>query len=263
MGILESFHSGLFLASGILLVLGLADDRLGLSPVVRLVVEGLAGLVMVFLAAPSFASSPAGIFLGAALVVFSVNAVNLFDGLDGLAGSAALVASLGVAWLGAGRGIGATFGMVLAGALVGFLVFNWYRARLFMGDNGAYVVGSFLAYGIMRATPGGAGPEFFVAAALLGVFAMDLVVSLLRRWLRGRPPFAGDRSHLYDQLRGRGLSVPAVAVLGAAAEASAVVAVIVLDQVLPPWNALLLLALAGLLGLSVLALGGFLRPEPT
>lgn len=198
--------------------------------------------------------------LGAALVVVSINAVNLFDGLDGLAGTAGLLAALGSGWMAVMRGLDPTFGLVLAGAVAGFLVLNWHRARVFLGDNGSYVVGLFIAYAVLRATPSGAETRLVVAASLLGVFLLDLVATVLRRRLNGRPLFAGDRGHLYDQLRSRGLSVPAVVLVAGGVQASFVIFAVLVDQ-LAPFVAVASLAALGLVALALLAAGGFLSAD--
>ncbi len=81
--------------------------------------------------------------------------------------------------------------MLLAAVCAGVLVVNWHPARVFFGDNGAYVVGLLVVYGMaaVSAGPGASGSRLTVAAFLLGVPAFDLVVALLRRRLGGAPPF--------------------------------------------------------------------------
>ena len=262
MAVAGTFDAGLALASGLVLVLGLVDDRIGLGPPVRLLAEGVAGVALVLAAATPLAGGPLELALGAALVVLCVNAVNLFDGLDGLAGSAGLVAALGLAWLASQRGLDASFGAILAAALAGFLLLNWHPARIFLGDAGAYVLGLFLAYGFLQVTPEGIGTRLAVAVGLLGVFALDLVVTVLRRRLNGRPLFAGDRSHLYDQLRDRGASVVRVAVSAALLQGCFVVGVVAADHFLGGPAAVVALGV-GSLGLVVgLASGGFLHVDP-
>lgn len=206
----------------ILLGLGLADDRLDLNPVVRLGVETLAGIVLGLGAAG--ASWHAALI--AILVVVAVNAVNLFDGLDGLAAGAGVFAALGVSWL-AMVGLGSpTFGLILAAALVGFLRWNWHPAHLFLGDNGAYVLGGLLAYGIASVASGSV--ELMVEAGILGVFLLDLVVTVLRRASRGNALFGGDRMHLYDRLAAAGLAIPVVVGIAVATQI-ALVAVTILS----------------------------------
>jgi UDP-GlcNAc:undecaprenyl-phosphate GlcNAc-1-phosphate transferase len=253
------FDPGLLAASALLLVLGLVDDRRPLSSVFRLVVEAVAGVVLAVAADVPAAGGIVGVALVVILVVVAVNSVNLLDGLDGLAGSSALVSAVGISLLAASRDLGIAYGFILAAALGGFLVWNWPRARLFLGDNGAYGVAIFLVYGFFRASPSASRLPVLIASGLLGVFAVDLAVTLIRRKLSGRPLFLGDRSHVYDQLRDRGLSVAQVALTFAGAQAAIVGLVVIVDVLAPPVMSVVLLvvALAGV----VFALGraGFLE----
>lgn len=250
----------LLLATGIVLVLGLVDDRRGLPPVARLAAELLAALVLVFGGLRS-GDGPIFVILGVILVVFAINAVNLFDGLDGLAGSVAFVTAVGLAWLAGGRGLDTEVPLEMAAALAGFLVFGWHPARVFLGDAGAYVVGVVLAHVIIESAPDGS-LELMVTAGMLGVLAIDLVVTMLRRRLSGHPMFLGDRSHIYDQLRDRGWSVPLVALGMAAAQAAIALIVVGVDHSLAPWRSLLVLGAILIGTLALLSRLGFLRPQP-
>lgn len=258
----QTFDPGLFLATAIVLVLGLIDDRRGLSPRFRLAVELIAAVTLVGLAElRGLPPGALGVVIGIVMVMVTINAVNLFDGLDGLVGLSGLVTAIGIAVLAGVRALDSGFGILLAVALLGFLAWNWYPARLFLGDNGAYTVAVFLTYGFLGATPPAAEALSVVAFALLGVFALDLVVTLLRRRLAGHPLFEGDRSHIYDQLRDRAMSVPEVAVVMAGAQAVLVTVVIVTDVVFSaPMS---VLVLAAVLALSVIgvARAGFLRVD--
>ncbi len=226
-----TFDDALAVACALVLLAGLVDDRFGLSRVVRVVVEVTAGLVLTVSAhLPALPARWVGLLIMVVLVVVASNAVNLFDGLDGLAGSSALVAAVGIAALAAQRGLDQSFGLVVAAALAGFLVWNWHPARLFLGDNGAYVVAVMLAYGVVGASPRGDVPALFVATLLLGVFALDLVVTLVRRVRAGAPLFLGDRDHLYDRLHASGRSVQQVALVMAAVEVVFVLVVLALDR---------------------------------
>ncbi len=257
------FNTGLLIASGMLLVLGLMDDYRDLGPGLRLLIQVIAGAVLAVGADLSAVpDGPLSIVLVAAIVVVTVNAVNLLDGLDGLAGGTALVTALGIAAIAAVRGLEtASPGLVLAGAIFGFLLWNWNPARMFFGDNGAYSVALFLVYGFLVATPQEAEVQVVVTTGLLGVFAIDLAVTLIRRRLNGRPLFVGDRSHVYDQLRDRGWSVRRIATTFAAAQGAVAAIVIGVDELLAPLPALLVLG--AVFALTVLALGraGFLRVD--
>lgn len=245
----------LLVGSGVVLVLGLFDDRLDLSPIIRLIVEiGAAASLVVM------AGYPAGGPLFAALAVFvivmAINAVNLYDGLDGLAGLSTLIAALGLAWLFAGRGLESLPPLELAAALGGFLLLNWHPARVFLGDSGSYLVGLTLAH--MMLSSGDSTGEVIVAMGLFGVIVIDLVASVARRLLSGARLFEGDRRHLYDQLRDRGLSVPAVALVSGSAQAILVGAVVVVDRFVTPWAGVVILMTLMVAVLAALARAGFL-----
>ena len=220
-GILLAVWSGWWLAGGLetrvmapasaLVLLGLVDDRIGLSAPLRLAAQLVISIVAVASGAFPPVRGLLTVVVAVGLIVVSINAVNLFDGLDGLAGSAALVAALGLAALALLRGIDPNLGLILAAGLAGFLIFNRHPARVFLGDNGAYLVGFLLAVEVIRVSPSGLGWQLTVAVLLLGVFIVDLLVTIARRWLAGRPLFVGDRSHLYDRMVGRGWSIGKVA----------------------------------------------------
>lgn len=248
----------LFASTALVLVLGLIDDRVGLTPWMRLTVETVAAVILVV--GSSTVDSPVMSVLAVALVVFAVNAVNLYDGLDGLAASAALVAALGAAVLASVNGVPTGVSLPLAAALAGFLVVGWHPARVFLGDSGAYVIGVMLASVLIDTSEG--DPWSLVASgSLLGVFALDLLVTLIRRRRSRKPLFAGDRSHVYDQLRDRGMSVPRVAMVSIAAQVVLVgLALVVLVNMSPIIAALVMAAAMGLL-VALLARYGFLGAE--
>lgn len=255
-----NFDIGLFLASLIVFALGLVDDRVGLRPAIRLGVEIIAGVVLALgVTTPSLPGGVRSIVLSVLLVVVAVNAVNLFDGLDGLSGSAAFVSALGFATLAVSRGLDGGFGIILGAAIVGFLVWNWHPARLFLGDNGAYTIGVFLVYGALVSAPRAAELEIIIGAGLIGVFAVDLAVTLIRRALAGEEMFGGDRTHVYDQLVDRGFSIPDVALMAAVTQFVIGGYIIVFDRLTAPVSTLL--AMVALLVVIVVALErmGFIR----
>lgn len=255
MAVTGVFDWWLFAASGLVLVLGLVDDRVSLPPLLRLGVETVAGVVVGLRFFDGI-----GILVAAVLVVVAINAVNLFDGLDGLVGSVTVVTGLGFVWLASQRLIDPAFGWGLAGAALGFLVLNWRPAKVFLGDNGSYVIGLFVVYGMLYPQPAMAylGPNLL----LLGVFGLDLAVTVLRRWRGGQPMFAADRNHLYDQLHDRGMSVPKVALLAAAAQAVFVVAAVAIDRWAFGYASWIWVVAAGLVALGGTAATGTLRTEP-
>jgi UDP-GlcNAc:undecaprenyl-phosphate GlcNAc-1-phosphate transferase len=250
------FDVYLLVASTLVIVIGLVDDRAGVPPLLRLAVEAVAGLALGY-SAVGDSWIRAGLI--AVLVVVAVNSVNLFDGLDGLAGLSGGVAAVGVAVLALTRGSSAIFGLALAGAVAGFLLWNWHPARMFLGDNGAYVLAVFLVYGMVDASQGVG--DLAVAAALFGVFFFDLAATLLRRAISHQPLFSRDRLHLYDRLTDRGVSIPVVALLAGGVQALYLIVVVVVDEtVSTPVAIITLLAVAVVTVLLLVRVLGATQP---
>ena len=131
------------------------------------------------------------------------NAMNLADGLDGLAGGLALLCLCAIAVFGAICGNHTVMAVALleSGAILGFLRFNTHPAQVFMGDGGSQVLGFSIGALSILATQ---GERTALSAALplllLGLPIVDTVAVMLRRALAGRSPFASDRSHLHHRL---------------------------------------------------------------
>lgn len=222
-----AFDPGLLAATSIILLLGLIDDRFGLSAKLRLIVEIFASIVLVSTTDIS-EGTLAMMVISVVAVVVAINAVNLFDGLDGLVGSVAVVSAFGLGWVGLAGFGNEALGFILASAIVGFLLFNWQPARVFLGDNGAYLIGMVLAYGTLIAGGGNLGTTAILSVGTLGVFIADLGVTVVRRARNGTPIFEGDRSHLYDQLRDRGFTVRRVALAAATAQGVLTIVVVLI-----------------------------------
>ena len=141
--------------------------------------------------------------IGAFITVLLINAVNLLDGLDGLASGTAFASAVGFAFV-----LGGDYRILasgLAAALGGFLVWNRPPASIYLGDAGSYLIGAALAV-LVTASIGSSGPVPAAAAAalLVGVPVGDTSIAVVRRWRAKRPLFKGDRGHVYDQLVDRG-----------------------------------------------------------
>jgi UDP-GlcNAc:undecaprenyl-phosphate GlcNAc-1-phosphate transferase len=158
-----------------------------------------------------------------AFVVVLLNAVNLLDGLDGLAAGVATVSALGFAGLLGGDA--RVLALALTGALAGFLLWNRPPARIYLGDSGSYLVGTALAMLLAASFTDGQGAATSSGALLLvGVPVADMTVAVVRRQRARRPLFEGDRGHVYDQLVDRGWRVPAVVGAAVLAQAALVIA---------------------------------------
>jgi UDP-N-acetylmuramyl pentapeptide phosphotransferase/UDP-N-acetylglucosamine-1-phosphate transferase len=154
-------------------------------------------------------------WLGAPLtflwVVGLTNAYNFMDGIDGLAGSQALIAGAGWAILGtlAGLPLVAGLGALIAGGAAGFLGHNWAPARIFMGDVGSAFLGFTLAYLPVAASQ--ARPALAVPGVLLvWPFVADAGLTFLKRLLRGERVFEAHHSHIYQGFVSRGAPHAAV-----------------------------------------------------
>ena len=137
------------------------------------------------------------------------NAVNLCDGLDGLAAGIAAIACGAIAVLAVHDGtiVMAIFALALVGSLTGFLVFNLNPAKVFMGDCGSLFLGfTIAASSVMCMTKSSAFVGLALPALALGVPIFDTLFSMLRRFLERRSMFAPDRSHFHHQLLELGLN---------------------------------------------------------
>ena len=221
-----SIDPALLVAASVLIVVGVLDDRFDLPPSVRFLAQIIAALVMT-VGAGVYASNIGPVFfgddvyLGQFAVLFtilvvgsSINAFNMFDGSDGVAGGQALVCLLGLA---TAELIGGQFDhlsiiLALAGCICAFLVFNLpFEAtrpvRVFMGDAGSTMLGFVLAWVAVSMCQ---GPGAVIApVTILWIWAlplMDFFCSMVRRVLDGRSPFHADAEHLHHVLRRAGLS---------------------------------------------------------
>jgi UDP-GlcNAc:undecaprenyl-phosphate GlcNAc-1-phosphate transferase len=208
----------LFLGSLLLLVTGMVDDIRRIGSTIRLVVQGIAVLLICVGGEVVISSlgylwlSGQEISLGVLAASFTifcgiglVNAVNMADGLDGLSASLSLVAfvALGFAAAVAGRTEDLLLIGAVSGALVGFLTFNYRlpgrkQALVFLGDSGSYLVGFLLFYVVVRLSQ---GPQAAIAPVtalwICAIPLFDTVAIMLRRLRKGRSPFVADREHLH------------------------------------------------------------------
>jgi UDP-GlcNAc:undecaprenyl-phosphate GlcNAc-1-phosphate transferase len=143
-------------------------------------------------------------------------AMNLLDGMDGLAAGATAVASVFFAVAGVSQGnlLVAVLAIGLVGSTLGFLVHNFHPASVFMGDVGSLFLGFTLATLAVLLTSRPYDFELFVGSVLIfGVPILDTSLAIARRVLGGREIISGDRDHLYDRLHARGLGVRSTVLL--------------------------------------------------
>jgi UDP-N-acetylmuramyl pentapeptide phosphotransferase/UDP-N-acetylglucosamine-1-phosphate transferase len=210
---------GIFLGGSIIALVGALDDRFQLSPKAKLLGQLVAALVVVaFGLRVTFINLPfdEGFSIGWLLsipvtmvwIVAVTNAVNLIDGLDGLAAgvSAIATATLLVVSLLMGNTFVALLCAVLLGATMGFLVFNFHPAKIFMGDTGALFLGFQLAVLSIMGFKQVTLFSYVIPLLLLGVPLSDTFFAIVRRKLNKKPISAADKSHLHHCLLHLGLS---------------------------------------------------------
>lgn len=229
-GVRSEAALGLWLIGSALLlhVLGLIDDRTPLGALGKLVIM-LAPAILVawpmdtrlLTMLDPIAGGPWLSMLVTVLwIVCVTNAMNFIDNMDGYAGGVAAIASGGfmVSALMQGQWFVAGVLALVCGASLGFLVWNFPPARLFMGDGGSLVLGFLLAFLTVRTTfvPESAGGEPFESGrwyallmplVVLGVPLYDFTSVTLIRLSQGKSPFKGDLQHFSHRLAKRGLSV--------------------------------------------------------
>ena len=156
------------------------------------------------------------VHLGALSLVFTllwivgvINAMNLIDGLDGLAAGVGLfgVATTFVMAASRGDAIMMLFMAGLAGSLLGFLVYNFNPASIFMGDTGSMFIGYVLAVGsIQTSQKSSTAVAILVPVVALGLPIADTLLAMIRRAVRHRPMFSADRAHIHHKLIDLGLT---------------------------------------------------------
>jgi UDP-N-acetylmuramyl pentapeptide phosphotransferase/UDP-N-acetylglucosamine-1-phosphate transferase len=199
--------------AAVLAVVSWRDDRVGLPPWQRLLVQFLAVGVGIIVATPTGAVfqgwlPPALDLIATACAwLWFVNLFNFMDGIDGLAGSETVAIAFGLV-LFALFGVGydarlAALASVIAVAALGFLVWNWAPARIFLGDVGSIPLGYLLGFLLLNAAGSG---HWKIALILPLYFLADATITLLRRLLRGERVWQAHREHFYQRAvqRGRG-----------------------------------------------------------
>ena len=179
-----------------------------------------AGLRVTTLSLPFVGTVELGFVVGMLFTVIwfvgITNAFNLIDGLDGLAAGAALFALTTMFVVASYNGLvgAATVTIILAGATVGFLCFNFHPASIFLGDSGALFLGFMLAgIGLLGSQKSPTVIAVAIPIVSLGLPVLDTTLAVARRFLRGQPIFTADRAHIHHRMLSLGHSPRRVALL--------------------------------------------------
>lgn len=204
------------LAAGFVCLVGSVDDRFDMPPRVKLLLQTVSVLPIILMGyyvdrIVAFGHPIELGWLGVPLTVLwllgCINALNLIDGMDGLASIVGLstAAMLGVIAVGEGHPHVAALAFVLAASLAGFLVYNLPPASIFLGDSGSMVIGlSVGLLGIQGSMKTSATLAVTAPVVVMTLPMFDIVAALVRRRLTGRRFDAPDRRHIHHRLLERG-----------------------------------------------------------
>lgn len=224
-GLLSSYDmnliKGLLVGGTIIVLIGALDDRFELSAKVKLLGQIAAACVVVFgfdikinLLNIPFGDTmqPVAEWLSIPLTIFWIvgctNAINLIDGLDGLAAGVSAIAIGTILVMASFMGSEPVIllSALLLGGVIGFLVFNFHPAKIFMGDSGSLFLGFALATLSMLGFKQVAVVSFVTPLLIIGVPLSDTFFAIVRRMVNKKPIFAPDKGHLHHCLRELGFS---------------------------------------------------------
>jgi UDP-N-acetylmuramyl pentapeptide phosphotransferase/UDP-N-acetylglucosamine-1-phosphate transferase len=221
LGVMFGFQSlaTILLPAFMVFVLGVYDDLKGLGAYSKFSVQAIAGSLL-FAGGLRISNLPVLFgnryfpwFLGLPLTILWVlaitNAFNLIDGLDGLAAGSALFSTLVVfvvALLNGSSGV-SLMTLALAGAILGFLRFNFNPATIFLGDCGSLFIGFMLsALALLGAQKAPTTIAVAIPVVSFGLPILETTLSVIRRLISGRPVFTADREHIHHKLLQLGMS---------------------------------------------------------
>jgi UDP-GlcNAc:undecaprenyl-phosphate/decaprenyl-phosphate GlcNAc-1-phosphate transferase len=215
----DSTTLSVLLGGLIILGFGVWDDRANLGYRIKLLGQLVAALAVIIIGGIRFESIPflldaeLPMWIGIPVTVFFLvavsNAVNLTDGLDGLAGGLSFLTLCGIAYLAylSKDSMVLLLTVPFLGGLLGFLRYNTYPARIFMGDGGSQLLGFIMGVLVILLTDSTSGPfSPALSLFLLGLPFLDTLGVAGQRLAEGRSPFSGDRKHVHHKLMTAGLS---------------------------------------------------------
>jgi len=221
-GNLTRAEMGLVLGATIIVIGGFLDDKFDIKPRYKLIFQIAAALILIIygvkivLITNPFSSlhqfTNVGVMsipLTIIWVVGITNALNLIDGLDGLASGIGLISSLTILIIALlnNRYEAAVLAIILCGSILGFLPYNFNPASIFMGDTGAQLLGFLLAsISIEGAIKSAAAFSIAVPILALGIPIYDTLFAVIRRKINGKPIMQADRGHLHHRLLDMGFS---------------------------------------------------------
>jgi len=210
----QPFLPAMLISSTLIFLLGLADDFLDLKFYVKVLVQALAAVILIVygfsvvrLYIPFWGSFELGWMsypATIAWVVLITNSINLIDGMDGLAGVVSLSVCLGLLIISAFLNIAliSAIAIIMAGCLIGFLIFNRPPAKIFMGDSGSLFVGyMFAVAAIACPIKSYTAVSMFVPLVAVSLPLLEMVTTIIRRTVSGKKIYQPDNRHIFHYLQ--------------------------------------------------------------
>jgi len=211
---------GLFLGGTVLVLVGIVDDMKDIPAKVKLVGQIIAACIVVAFGVrvdfmtnifhgDTFFLSVFSIPVTIIWIVAIINAVNLIDGLDGLAAGISVIAAttMAIAGYASGQATMASMAMILIGATLGFLRYNFHPAKIFMGDTGSMFLGYNLAvFAVLGVAKSFTMLSLVTPILVLAIPILDTLFAIVRRKMNHRPIFKPDKHHLHHCLLNYGFS---------------------------------------------------------
>jgi UDP-GlcNAc:undecaprenyl-phosphate GlcNAc-1-phosphate transferase len=210
---LNPYSTAIFVGSLFIVITGIFDDLFGISPKLKLIGQLLAAITVVFIGGiqVTFINLPFGgqlelgflsIPLTLLWIIGITNAINLIDGLDGLAAGVCSIALITITWMAYTMGdvYVLSIGLMILGSTLGFLLFNFHPAKIFMGDTGALFLGYMISVLSLLGFKNVTFISFIIPVIILGVPISDTFFAIIRRVINKRPLSAPDKSHLHHCL---------------------------------------------------------------
>ncbi|PKQ27629.1 MAG: undecaprenyl-phosphate alpha-N-acetylglucosaminyl 1-phosphate transferase [Candidatus Anoxymicrobium japonicum] len=222
--VLRGDLAGILLGATVIVIFGAIDDIRGLSPLSKLFGQILGAGVLVIMGVQIqninipgvavFSLSPElSVIISLIWVVAFINIINLIDGLDGLAAGITCIISFSMFYYVTQTGVGATFvdaaliSILLAGATLGFLRYNFNPANVFMGDSGSmllgYMLGAVTIQGVLKSI---AAVALIIPVVALALPIADTGMAIMRRFRKGKPITHADKEHIHHKLLNMGHS---------------------------------------------------------
>lgn len=215
----NSYHLSIVVGAFIIILLGFFDDLYNLSPKIKLFVQILAAVLVVywgglqveFINLPFGGKIEFGILSSIVTILWIVgvtNAINLIDGLDGLAAGISAIALLTIAGMAMIMGdvYVTIIALILFFSTVGFLRYNFFPAKIFMGDTGALFLGYMISVLSLLGFKNITFISFLTPIFILAVPISDTLIAMVRRYINNQPITSADSSHLHHRLLKIGLS---------------------------------------------------------